>query len=85
MVATRELRRAVRELGFRGLRILPWLWNLPPDDARFYPLYAEVCGFRLQASRARERYLSPQRLKRWIPAVSVLGSCARVGTARTTD
>ena len=41
MFAIHELRRAVRELGFRGLRILPWLWNLPPDDRRFYPLYAE--------------------------------------------
>jgi hypothetical protein len=41
MFAIRELRRAVRELGFRGLRVLPWLWNLPPDDRRFYPLYAE--------------------------------------------
>ena len=39
--AVRELRRAVRELGFRGLRILPWLWNLPPDDRRYYPLYSE--------------------------------------------
>ena len=39
--AIRELRRCVRELGFRGLRILPWLWNLPPDDRRYYPLYAE--------------------------------------------
>jgi len=41
MAAVRELRRAVRELGFRALRILPWLWNLPPDDRRYYPLYAE--------------------------------------------
>jgi uncharacterized protein len=41
MIAVRELRRAVRELGFRGLRVLPWLWNLPPDDRRYYPLYAE--------------------------------------------
>ena len=39
--AVRELRRAVRELGLRGLRILPWLWNLPPDDRRYYPLYLE--------------------------------------------
>jgi len=35
------LRRAVRKLGFRALRILPWLWGLPPDDRRYYPLYAE--------------------------------------------
>src|SRR5207244_4069502 len=39
--AVRELRRCVRELGFRALRIVPWLWNLPPDDRRYYPLYAE--------------------------------------------
>lgn len=41
MDAVRELRRCVRELGFRALRILPWLWQLPPDDRRYYPLYAE--------------------------------------------
>jgi hypothetical protein len=39
--AVRELRRAVRELGFRGLRVVPWLWGLPPNDRRYYPLYAE--------------------------------------------
>jgi hypothetical protein len=41
MDAVRELRRAVRDLGLRALRILPWLWNLPPNDRRYYPLYAE--------------------------------------------
>lgn len=41
MNGVRELRRAVKELGFRGLRIIPWLWGLPPDDRRYYPLYAE--------------------------------------------
>lgn len=41
MAAVRELRRAVRELGLIGLRILPWLWGLPPNDRRYYPLYAE--------------------------------------------
>jgi len=41
MEAIRELRRSVREFGFRGLRIVPWLWGLPPDDRRYYPLYAE--------------------------------------------
>lgn len=41
MEAVRELRRCVQQLGFRGLRIVPWLWNLPPDDRRYYPLYAE--------------------------------------------
>jgi predicted TIM-barrel fold metal-dependent hydrolase len=41
MDAVRELRRCVRSLGFRGLRVLPWLWRLPPNDRRYYPLYAE--------------------------------------------
>lgn len=41
--AVRELRRCVKELGFKALRIVPWLWNLPPNDRRYYPLYAECC------------------------------------------
>jgi predicted TIM-barrel fold metal-dependent hydrolase len=45
MEAVRELRRCVRQLGFRGLRIVPWLWGLPPDDRRYYPLYAECIEF----------------------------------------
>lgn len=39
VAAVRELRRAVEELGLRALRFVPWLWNLPPDDRRCYPLY----------------------------------------------
>lgn len=38
--ACREVRRCVQELGFVGVRIVPWLWQLPPNDRRFYPLYA---------------------------------------------
>lgn len=37
--AVRELRRCVEDLGFKALRILPWLWGLPPNDRRYYPLY----------------------------------------------
>ncbi len=40
MEGVRELRRCVEELGFVGVRQLPWLWELPPDDRRYYPLYA---------------------------------------------
>jgi predicted TIM-barrel fold metal-dependent hydrolase len=40
MEAVRELRRCVGELGFIGLRMLPWLWEAPPTDRRYYPLYA---------------------------------------------
>jgi predicted TIM-barrel fold metal-dependent hydrolase len=41
MPAIRELRRCVTELGFKGLRVVPWLWEAPPTDRRYYPLYAE--------------------------------------------
>lgn len=37
--AVAELRRAVDDLGLRGLHMLPWMWDLPPDDKRYYPLY----------------------------------------------
>jgi len=40
MDAVRELRRCVSDLGFKGLRIVPWLWEAPPTDRRYYPLYA---------------------------------------------
>src|SRR5271156_4763681 len=26
---------------FVGLRVVPWLWNAPPTDRRYYPLFAE--------------------------------------------
>lgn len=34
-----EVRRCVEELGFKGIRVLPWLWSVPPTDRRFYPVY----------------------------------------------
>src|SRR5437588_2460846 len=40
MEGIRELRRCVTDLGFRGLRVVPWLWEAPPTDRRYYPLYA---------------------------------------------
>jgi predicted TIM-barrel fold metal-dependent hydrolase len=40
MEAVRELRRCVTELGFKGLRVVPWLWEAPPTDRRYYPLFA---------------------------------------------
>lgn len=41
MTGVRELRRAVRTLGLRAVRVLPWIYGLPPNDRRYYPLYAE--------------------------------------------
>ena len=39
MEAVREVRRCVNELGFKAIRVLPWLWEVPPTDRRFYPVY----------------------------------------------
>lgn len=39
MQAVREIRRCINELGFKAIRVLPWLWEVPPTDRRFYPVY----------------------------------------------
>ncbi|MCI3131648.1 amidohydrolase family protein [Phenylobacterium aquaticum] len=43
MEAVQEIRRCVEVLGFKAIRILPWLWETPPTDRRFYPAYAACC------------------------------------------
>lgn len=43
MEAVREIRRCVNELGFKAIRVLPWLWEVPPTDRRFYPVYTACC------------------------------------------
>ena len=39
--AVRTLDKAVNEYGFKGLRIIPWLWELPPDHKLYYPLFVK--------------------------------------------
>ncbi len=38
--AMQTLRRYVREHGFKGLRIVQWLWELPCTHPLYYPLFA---------------------------------------------
>lgn len=40
MGAVREIRRWVDGKKFVGVRVVPWLWDLPPNDRRYYPIYA---------------------------------------------
>ncbi|MFW5967874.1 MAG: amidohydrolase family protein, partial [Persicimonas sp.] len=40
MRAVRQVKRCVEDFGFAAIRALPWLWDLPPDDRRYYPVYA---------------------------------------------
>lgn len=41
--AVRQLRAAVQEWGFAGVRIFPAAVGLPPNDRRCYPLYVAAC------------------------------------------
>ena len=43
MQAVREIRRCVEELGFKAIRVLPWLCERPPTDRLFYPIYTACC------------------------------------------
>lgn len=43
MAAVTEIRRCINELGFKGIRVLPWLWEAPPTDRLFYPVYTACC------------------------------------------
>ena len=43
MQAVTEIRRCIDELGFKAIRVLPWLWELPPTDRLFYPIYTACC------------------------------------------
>ena len=40
MGAVRTIRTHVDGERFVGVRVVPWLWNLPPNDRRYYPVYA---------------------------------------------
>ena len=43
MEAVGEIRRCIETLGFKAIRVLPWLWGLPPTDRLFYPVYTACC------------------------------------------
>ncbi len=40
MKAVRNIRHWVDGKKFIGVRVVPWLWDLPPNDRRYYPIYA---------------------------------------------
>ena len=41
MEAAKELEHYVRTKRFVGLRVVPWLWNLPPTDPHYWPLFVK--------------------------------------------
>ena len=69
MEAVETVRRCVNEFDFIGIRAIPWLWELPPDDRRYYPVYAECVEqdvpFCLQVGHTGP--LKPSEMGRPIP------------------
>jgi predicted TIM-barrel fold metal-dependent hydrolase len=55
IAAVREVRRSVRQLGFKAIRVLPWLWELPPIDRRFYLVYTSHHPHVAATCTARKR------------------------------
>jgi predicted TIM-barrel fold metal-dependent hydrolase len=43
MHGLRELERGVKDFGFVGAHLYPHWLELPPDHARYYPIYAKCC------------------------------------------
>lgn len=95
MAAVRELRRCVRGLGFRGLRILQWLWDLPVTDRRYYPLFAECVelGIPVCLQVGHTGPLCPSEPGRPIPYIDVAAIdfpeltfvCGHIGYPWTTE
>jgi predicted TIM-barrel fold metal-dependent hydrolase len=69
--AVREIRRCVRELEFKAIRVLPWLWELPPTHARFYPVFSECCelGIPFCTQVGHTGPLMPSEVGRPIPYI----------------
>jgi uncharacterized protein len=67
--AARELERAVAELGFKALRVVPWIWRRPPSDPLFYPLYLKCVelGTRFCTQVGHTGPLMPSETGRPIP------------------
>jgi predicted TIM-barrel fold metal-dependent hydrolase len=50
MRAVRDFERLVRDHGFRGLSVRPFMTGLPADDRRCYPLYAKCAELEVPVS-----------------------------------
>jgi predicted TIM-barrel fold metal-dependent hydrolase len=95
MEAVRELRRCVTDHGFRGLRIVQWLWDLPATDRRYYPLFAECVNLDIPACLqvGHTGPLCPSEPGRPIPYIDVVAIefpelkilCGHIGYPWTTE
>jgi predicted TIM-barrel fold metal-dependent hydrolase len=94
MEAIRELRQRVAE-GFVALRAIPWLWEVPPTDRRFYPLYAACVdlGIPFCTQVGHTGPLRPSEPGRPIPYIDQIANdfpelsivCGHIGYPWTTE
>lgn len=94
MAAVRDLRRRVEE-GFVAFRTLPWLWEVPPTDRRFYPLYAACVdlGIPFCTQVGHTGPLRPSETGRPIPYIDQIAIdfpelvivCGHIGYPWTTE
>lgn len=45
MAAVREIDRCVNDLGLSGLNLQPFVYEMPPTDNKYYPLYAKCVEY----------------------------------------
>lgn len=93
--AVTELRRSVLELGFVGLRMVPWLWELPPTHRLYYPLYAACVelGIPFCTQVGHTGPLRPSETGRPIPYIDQIALdfpdlvivCGHIGYPWTTE
>jgi hypothetical protein len=50
MRAVRELEHWIKDRGFKGLSLRPFMIGVPCDDRRYYPLYAKCCELGVPVS-----------------------------------
>ena len=68
MQGLRDLEYAVKEYGFVGAHLYPHWFGLPPDHARYYPIYAKCCELEIPIMMQIGHCLRYQR-ERILPSV----------------
>lgn len=74
VAAVAELDHYVKKEGFKGLRIVPWLWSLPPTDAHYWPLFVKCVELDIPffTQVGHTGPLCPSEVGRPIPYIDVV-------------
>jgi predicted TIM-barrel fold metal-dependent hydrolase len=93
--AVQELRKCINDWGFKGLRIVQWLWNLPPTHAYYYPLFVECVNQNIPVCLqvGHTGPLMPSEVGRPIPYIDQIALdfpelkiiCGHIGYPWTTE